>query len=432
MNTKSIPPYWIKTILYPILCLIITIPYASFAFQYTQNNEFTQELNEFKGIVVDKNNNNPLPSATVSLDDSNISTVTNDEGVFSIKIPKNNTSGYIRVSYLGYKEKTLKLSEFSDENLRIKLEETITQLSEVNINPKDPEALMRAVMRQKGKNYIDQNTIMTAFYREAIKKRRSYVSLSEAVVDVYKSPYESSRNDLIKLYRARKSADYKRLDTVAVKLQGGPSSTLYIDVMKNPDNVFTQDMIAFYEFSFAPTTRLNDKLIYVLNFKQRSNITEPLYEGKLYIDAETLALKRAIFSLNTEDKEEVSKMFVRRKPTNADVYITEAKYDINYRQNNNKWYYNYGKIRLEVKIDWKKKLFNSKYNLDVEMAITDWRKNENEVLKGKDRLRSTVVLADEAEGFSDPKFWGEYNIIEPDKSIESAIRKIQRQLKKLN
>ena len=50
--------------------------------------------------------------------------------------------------------------------------------------------------------------------------------------------------------------------------------------------------------------------------------------------------------------------------------------------------------------------------------------------KSKERMKSSIILSDEAVGFADPNFWGEYNIIEPEKSIESAIRKIQRQLKK--
>jgi len=33
-------------------------------------------------------------------------------------------------------------------------------------------------------------------------------------------------------------------------------------------------------------------------------------------------------------------------------------------------------------------------------------------------------------GGRNPKFWGEYNIIEPEKPIESAILKIQRNLEK--
>ena len=45
-------------------------------------------------------------------------------------------------------------------------------------------------------------------------------------------------------------------------------------------------------------------------------------------------------------------------------------------------------------------------------------------------MKSSIILNDEALGFADPDFWGEYNIIEPEKSIESAIKKIRRQLRR--
>ena len=50
--------------------------------------------------------------------------------------------------------------------------------------------------------------------------------------------------------------------------------------------------------------------------------------------------------------------------------------------------------------------------------------------RSRDRIKTSIILSDEAIGFADPDFWGEYNIIEPEKSIESAIRKIQRQLRR--
>ena len=65
------------------------------------------------------------------------------------------------------------------------------------------------------------------------------------------------------------------------------------------------------------------------------------------------------------------------------------------------------------------------------MAVTDWEDNpDGEIPRVKERIKKSIILGDEASGFSDPNFWGEYNIIEPEKSIESAIRKIQRQLKR--
>jgi hypothetical protein len=274
-------------------------------------------------------------------------------------------------------------------------------------------------------------SIMTAFYRETIKKRRKNVSLSEAVVTVFKAPYDSPRRDAVQLYKARKSTDYSKLDTLVLKLQGGPFNALYVDVMKYPEYIFSEDAIDDYNFSFDRSTRINDRLIYVINFRQKENITDPLYQGKLYIDIEKKVLTSAIFSLNITNRAAASQLFVRKKPKNADVYPTDVAYRVDYREKNGKWYYGYSNAILEFKINWDKKLFNSVYSMTCEMAVTDWEKNEGtKEPKYRERLKSTMILSDEAIGFSDPDFWGEYNIIEPEKSIESAIKKIQRQLKK--
>ena len=52
-------------------------------------------------------------------------------------------------------------------------------------------------------------------------------------------------------------------------------------------------------------------------------------------------------------------------------------------------------------------------------------------IRNRDRLRQSVIMTDEASGFSDPEFWGEFNVIEPEKPIENAIKKIQKQLEKI-
>jgi hypothetical protein len=124
-------------------------------------------------------------------------------------------------------------------------------------------------------------------------------------------------------------------------------------------------------------------------------------------------------------------MFVRKKPRNAEVWPTEVSYRVDYREKNGKWYYGYSNVLLEFKINWDKRLFNSVYSMSCEMAITDWERNiDNVIPKSKNRIKSSIILSDEAIGFADPNFWGEYNIIEPEKSIESAIKKIQRQLRR--
>jgi hypothetical protein len=69
--------------------------------------------------------------------------------------------------------------------------------------------------------------------------------------------------------------------------------------------------------------------------------------------------------------------------------------------------------------------------MNAEMAITDWEDNmSGELPRNRERIKKSIIMSDEATGFSEPDFWGEYNIIEPEKSIESAIKKIQRQLRR--
>ncbi len=415
------------SLLSAVLVLTILVPTKTFAFQ-----EETVDFDQYSGEVVDKSTNNPLVFATLTVEGTNISTITNTEGNFLLKVPKKVTGKNVIVSFLGYKTEWVPLSELGPEKNRISLTVSVTQLSEININaPKDAMALVKETMAKRDENYFEDPALMTAFYRETIKRRRKNVSLAEAVVTIHKTPYGSNRDDAVELYKARKSTDYSKLDTVALKLQGGPYNTLYVDVMKYPEYLFSDESISNYKFSFDRSIRVNDKLVYVIKFKQHENILDPLYQGELFIDVEKRTLTSAIFSLNITDRDKAAELFVRKKPAKVDVWPTEVAYRVDYREKDGKWYYGYSSVTMEFKVDWADKWFNSVYSMTAEMAITDWEKNmDGEFPKNRERIKKSIIMSDEALGFTDTDFWGEYNIIEPEKSIESAIRKIQRQLRR--
>lgn len=399
---------------------------------FQENTPQKVSFTKYKGEVLDSQSKKPLVFATLSLENSNISTITNTEGEFALKVPEGESEGNLIVSFLGYSTKIIPLSQLKDGGNKVLMKVSVTELSGVDLSvPKDAKTLVEEILKRKGENYFEDPTLMTAFYRESIKKRKRNVSLSEAVVNIYKTPYTSDRKDAVKLYKARKSTDYSKLDTLALKLQGGPFNALFADIMKYPEFIFSKASIEDYVFSFDRSTRVNDKLIYIVNFKQRENVLDQLYQGKLYIDAENKILTSAIYSLNITDKEKAAKLFVRKKPKNASVWPTEVAYRVDYREKNGRWYYGYSNVLLEFKINWDKKLFNSVYSMTCEMAVTDWEKNlTSKTPKARDRMKSSIILNDEAIGFADPDFWGEYNIIEPEKSIESAIKKIKRQLRR--
>lgn len=386
---------------------------------------------EFRGKIVDRSSNLPLTYCNVLVSGMNIATVTNAEGEFVVKVPEMNEEVKLFIRHIGYKNRKISLKELNAMKGIIQMEQVAFQLPQIDVLTQDANVLVRKMFEKVPDNFSLQEVFMTAFYRESIRKGRNYVSLSEAVVDIQKQPYDSYRNDLAKLYKARKQTDYTKLDTLVFKLMGGPYNNLYLDIVKHPDIVFTDEMFRKYYFTFDRIEWMDDRLIYVVNFNHYPTKDEALYSGKFYIDATTMALKTAIFSLNLQNEEKATDMFIRKKPLNAKVTTIQADYRMDYIEKDGKWYYAYSRIELGMKINWKKKLFNSNYYSAIEMAVTDRESgSDNKAIKFRERLRSNVIISETADGFSDPDFWGPLNVIEPDKPIEAAIRKIQKQLER--
>jgi CarboxypepD_reg-like domain len=384
----------------------------------------------YKGTVVETDTRKALGFATLTLEGANISTVANSDGEFLFKVPAGRTDGNVIVSFLAHKDKIVKLSTLKPERNRIELELLSVTLTTISIHPKDPGSLMRAILNRRLENYNQDLNKMTVFYRETIKKNKTYVSLSEAVLDVYKQPTLSARGDMIELSKGRKNTDYTRLDTVTFKMQGGPYTSLLLDIVKNPEEIFTEDMVGNYQFTIENVSKIGDRLMYIIDFQQFPHIEEPLYFGKLYVDTESLAILSATFSLNVTNRAMASEYFIRKKPAGAKVYPTEASYQVNYREKDGKWIFGYSRAELVFKIEWKRRLFNTHYSSSIEMAVTDWEKSQIKNAKPAEKLKQNVVMMDEVSGFADPDFWGVYNVIEPEKSIDQAIRKIQRKIKK--
>ncbi|NJW52518.1 carboxypeptidase-like regulatory domain-containing protein [Salinimicrobium oceani] len=394
-------------------------------FQQPVSANFT----EYKGKVVNSKNQTPLTSAYLSVQNTNVSTVTNTDGEFSLKVPKSLENVSISVSHLGYLSRELPLQFFEQSPVVIELQESMEQLDEVAIfNYTDPEALVKNMLKNRASNYFTDRTTMTGFYRESIKRGRKNVSLSEAVVKIHKQPYDSNADDDISLVKARKTADYDRLDTLALKLRGGPYNPLSLDIMKNPTHIFNEKDLSNFRFSFDPPTKIDDQYLYVVNFEELGKEL-PWYFGKLFIDAETFTLVKATFNLNVDNRSAATNLFVKKKPGGTKVYPVEVNYDITYRQNNGRWYFGYGHTELEFVVNWRRKLFNSRYRVNSELAVTDWKINtESRTIKDDSFLNRRVIMNDDVSGFRDVAFWGENNIIEPDESIESAIEKIRNKL----
>jgi hypothetical protein len=385
----------------------------------------------YTGKVIDALSKKPVVFANVYLVKSSIGTVTNSDGEFVLKVPIGELNQSVGISFIGYNNVEIKLSDFSSEENVIKLEPSAVPIKEVVIRTSDPTELLRMAMRRIDENYKIAPEMLIAFYRETIKQNRNYVAVSEAVLDVYKAPYNNDFDmDRVKIFKGRKSQDVKKMDTLIFKLQGGPRTSFLLDIVKNPGALLSSDFMEYYEFQFAGFVTIDGRDNYVIEFDQKDNVNYPLYKGKIYLDTKNLAFSRLDFELSEKGIDLADNELVRKKPIDLKVNVTGAHYMINYRVLNDKWYLNHVRSELTFDCKWDKKLFKSTYVTALEMAVTD-REND---LVDKFRLRESAkmsdVFADQVKNFSDGDFWGEYNYIKPDESIESAIAKLSRKLKR--
>ena len=398
--------------------------------KYIYQNEDSL-YNSYSGVVVDKTNGDKLSFAHVVVLSTNIATVTNSEGEFLLKVPVSVENGSIEVSFMGFEAQKIPIKSLKQKNNKISLTQIGIILPQVDILPTNPKELVIKMLEQRRKNYSEKDMLMRAFYRETIRKKNTPVSISEAIVEVNKQSYDNSQQDKVSVFKSRKSSDYSKLDTLVFKLMGGPFNTLFIDVVKYPEYFLNENNLNDYVFQYLYNEKIDNRLVYVVSFKQVESVADPLPLGKLYIDAQTFALYKADFEVNLSQPEVAAMLFIRKKPFNARVFATKAHYLVDYKFIDGKWRYAYSRIDLGLKIDWKKKFFNTYYNSSIEMASTNWHEiPDKNSFKDRVLIKPNIVLFDAISGFSDPDFWGVNNIIEPEKSIENAINKIQKQLKK--
>jgi hypothetical protein len=426
---KTIRNFSLATLLLLSAFTVQTI-YANAAPERKKNDQ--QTLLTFKGKVVDAETGNPLVFASVAVKETNVATITNIDGEFIIKIAETQTSKNLEVTYLGFKNKVVPLTDLREDGYKnvISMTSAPIPIKEIIVKPIDPEAIVRNAIGRIGRNFVNEPNLMTAFYRETIRKNRTYVSIGEAVVEIFKAPYASDlRFDGARIYKGRKGSDVEKMDTVLFKLQGGPVTVLQLDIAKNTQDILTIDAMKYYDYSLATVIEIDNRPHYVISFKQKPSVDMPLFMGNLYIETVTYALTEAEFGFNLEDKDAVSSIFIKKKPLGMEVTPEIATYRVQYREQDGKWYFAYSRAEVKFKVNWKKKLFNTYYTTMSEMAITD--RTNQEVIKfaGKDKLRYSDVFSEQVEAFTDPEFWGEYNVIEPDQSIESAIRRLSRKLK---
>lgn len=389
------------------------------------------------GKITDSSDGHSLAFASVTHVVSGVSNVSNSEGFFSLKLPMDVLpEDEIRVSFLGYVTVTLSVEDFSesspDKPHGIRLPPVSFTLDPAVIRSIEPLSLLMEAYDKVKDNYPSVTTGMTAFYREIIRRQSGrYLALSEAVLDINKASYTSFQSDRARIFKGRASTDYRAADSILIRFRGGVVAALDMDNVKNPfAGVWLREVERHYRFAMGEPVLRDGLFFYVVTFTQIDGSEEILYSGRLYIESGSLAIGRIELSLNVKGREEkAAGIMVVKRPPDTRFYVTKADYAVNYKRFGDTWHYDYSLMRINLSSRKGKSFFRNNYVITGEMAVT--AHNEAPARIGADeRIRFKDFLSEKVGDFRDDDFWGDYNVIEPDKSIDAVIRRIIRRLER--
>ena len=273
---------------------------------------------------------------------------------------------------------------------------------------------------------------MQAYYREKVTKDDKYMIFSEAVVEIAKAPYRNAfATERSRLLKGRKLTNIALEDTVVLKISAGLNTMLQLDIIKNPPDFLSADFAMLYDLHFSNVVSFKDRLVYVISFEQKEHIEETLFRGDLFIDRSSLAVIAADFEYDPVRLRGEENMFVEKKSPKVRILPLSAKYHVEYQESDSTFHLSQVQGEVRFKVRKKRQWIASRYQINLEMAITNVDPGNAPRIRLSDKLKASTIISDEEFEY-DPEFWGSYNTISPETDLKEALRRIEEAMLEIN
>lgn len=174
---------------------------------------------EISNKVVDFFKDEAIQSASVYIKSTAIGTITNKDGKFALRIPKENVSDTLVVSSIGYSTEKIPLEQY-DPSEPIYLVEEVASLDEVVLEaeerPKTGNEIVLKAIEKLPLTMPDSAYIQKGFLRHKERNKKEFKWLIESAISVYDSGYSvpAKKHLKINVDQMRKSYDLRDIDSL--------------------------------------------------------------------------------------------------------------------------------------------------------------------------------------------------------------------------
>jgi hypothetical protein len=400
-------------------------------------------LQSIRGVVRDRATQAALASASVVLKGSTLGTVTNAEGVFSLKIPTDLATRSLVISHLGYQTVDRFIDQKGEPAWQLELEPAAQVLNEVVIHKQTGRSLLDEALSRIAQNYDTTAIRYTYYLRDETWRDAEPIQALEAVHQAYEGSSVGPPVRQVRLVKGRKSrryAVYQQILSTFPHLTGfdiGLNANVVFDldwVRQRPDkSLLGAKGLEQHQFELLGLSQYEGREVYVMAFDQKDRYrNRALMKGKIYLDSQSLAFVRIEAALSPKGIRHASFLGASRPVAQLLGFgrctVEGQAIVMTYRPVGSKWYLSTVENSGSLKLLKSKRNYQAQVQHRGKLVVTDFQR-EDAVPFEDDQLMQPTDLMYRRFGKYDASFWKEQNIIEPDPKFEASFSAIeQRQM----
>ncbi len=372
---------------FKILCVFFLMLQTIGTGIYAQNNSV------ITGKIINGEDQEPLPFASIRLKNHPIGTISNENGEFDFYIPKSKRNDTLNISFIGFNSYEVPLVNI-DRELKIILSPSSNVLDEVILTGKNPLDYIKKALERLPENYPQNDYQSIAYYRQKFIENGAVINKEEGVFKTYYSKAgDSAKNQhQLLLYKPEENpqqfqfmrewfeAKQEKRKKKAIKKGeefdeeeydsdmdmdfGGPESVIDLDINNERDNYLNPKHFKKYEYSFGEETSLNGERLVTIVFKAKRTIDHKKDSGKILINTEDYA----IVSIEQEGKFSIP-FIVKPILFVIGLKIQNPTFNtvISYQKYKDKWYPQLFRWDAKIKLT-KKHTFDPNENSDINIG----------------------------------------------------------------
>lgn len=311
------------------------------------------------GQVVDSVQNEPIPFASIRVQDKALGVITNIDGTFKIPLRYKGLGEVLVISCLGYESREVNIQDLNETQSNIViLKPAAFELNEAvvsaNIKKLSAKQIVKIAINSIPQNYPQSEFGLIGYYRDYQVKNGNYTNLNEALIKVNDEGF-GKRNSYYNQYQllsydtnldfeidsfARQPYDYKGFNKIVpnakMKNDGGNeliTLSMHDALRNNGEESFSfideiaTDFLETHRFGLKGKKNYKDQQVYEIDGTYRNQ--DYLARAKVFINADDFAIHKLDYAV-----------YKRKKPNKQNIAVNaNERFSDGFKKMNNEMIY---------------------------------------------------------------------------------------------